>query len=90
MTLCYYRTLTFAAMDTTSTALSRILFLLAQHQDAQDRLRSEIRQAQKKDGSDFGYDDLERLVYLDAIMRETLRLFVGYLSFHRTDLQTNM
>lgn len=76
-------------MDTTSTALARILSLLAQHQDVQDRLRNEIRQAKREDGSDFGYDDLERLVYLDAIMRETLRLFVLSFFFHMTDLRRN-
>ena len=68
-------------MDTTSSALARILFLLAQHQDVQDKLRREIRQARlrkkEQDGADFGYDDLESLVYLDAVCRETLRLFVG-------------
>jgi cytochrome P450 len=78
------RTLTFAGMDTTSSALARILFLLAQHQDVQDKLRSEIRQARlrqeaKQDGTDFGYDDLESMVYLEGVVRETLRLFVGCL-----------
>jgi len=73
------RTLTFAGMDTTSSALTRIFYLLAEHQDVQDKLRREIRQArlQKGDEGDFGYDDLEGLVYLDAVCRETLRLFVG-------------
>jgi cytochrome P450 len=67
-------------MDTTSSALARILYLLAQHQPVQDRLRNEIRQARAlkdEEQGEFGYDDLERLVYLDAVCRETMRLFVG-------------
>lgn len=67
-------TLTFAAMDTTSAALSRILFLLAHHQDVQDKLRQEIREARKEHGGDLAYDQLVALPYLDAICRETLRL----------------
>jgi len=62
-------------MDTTSSALARIFWILAQHQDAQNRLRIEIREA-KQDGNDLTYDQLEKLHYLDAICRETLRLSV--------------
>ncbi|KAF9058388.1 cytochrome P450 [Rhodocollybia butyracea] len=66
-------TLVFAATDTTSSALSRTMHLLAQRQDVQDKLRQEIRAAQK-DKDEFSYDDLNSLEYLDAICRETLRL----------------
>ena len=62
-------------MDTTSSALARIFWVLAQHQDAQHRLRLEIREA-RKDGNDLTYDGLDKLPYLDAIYRETLRLSV--------------
>ncbi|KAJ3510085.1 hypothetical protein NLJ89_g4875 [Agrocybe chaxingu] len=58
-------TLTFAAMDTTSSALSRILWLLANHQGVQDKLRAEVREARKQ--GDLVYDDLVNLPYLDAI-----------------------
>ena len=69
------RTLTFAAMDTTSSGLSRILWLLANHQDVQDKLRFEIREAQKKtDSADLPYNELVGLPYLDAVCRESLRL----------------
>ncbi|KAJ7475712.1 cytochrome P450 [Mycena latifolia] len=67
-------TLIFAATDTTSAALSRTLHLLAQHQDVQEKLRQELRSAQM-DGVDPSYDDLVSLEYLDAICRETLRLY---------------
>lgn len=80
-------TLTFAAMDTTSSALARILYLLAQHQPVQDRLRNEIRQARAlkdEEQGEFGYDDLERLVYLDAVCRETMRLYPPVTTLFRT------
>uniref|UniRef100_A0A8H7Y036 Cytochrome P450 n=1 Tax=Psilocybe cubensis TaxID=181762 RepID=A0A8H7Y036_PSICU len=68
--------LSFAATDTTSSALSRTFHLLALHKDVQDRLREEIRNARKEcGGEDIGYDMLVSLPYLDAICRETLRLY---------------
>ena len=69
------RTLTFAAMDTTSNALSATLWRLAQNQDIQDRVRREILAARELyGGSDIPYDDLVSLPVLDAICRETLRV----------------
>jgi len=67
-------TLSFAAMDTTSNALSRILYLLAIHPEIQDRLRAEVTEAREKYG-DVPHDQLVELPFLDAICRETLRLF---------------
>ncbi|KAF9261478.1 cytochrome P450 [Marasmius fiardii PR-910] len=66
-------TLIFAAMDTTSNALSRTLWLLASHSEVQAKLREEIDNA-FQDG-DISYDQLVSLPYLDAIARETLRVF---------------
>ena len=49
---------------------------LARNPDVQSRLREEIREARKaNDGKDFDYDTLMGLPYLDAICRETLRLY---------------
>ena len=63
-------------MDTTSNALSRILYLLAQHPTVQDKLRAEIQAAGGgSDGDDIAYDELVKLPYLDAVCRETLRVF---------------
>jgi cytochrome P450 len=60
----------------TSSALSRILHILAQRPDAQEKLRQEIRSAQQE-GVDLSYDQLMSLQYLDAICRETLRLLLS-------------
>ncbi|CAA7269510.1 unnamed protein product [Cyclocybe aegerita] len=68
--------LTFAAVDTTSSALSRILYLLATHKDVQEKLRQEVREARKEsDGQDLDHDKPAGLPYLDAVCRETLRLY---------------
>lgn len=66
----------YAAMDTTSSALSRTFHLLAIHQDMQDRLRAEINEAKKQQGANLSYDQLVGLPYLDALCRESLRLQV--------------
>ncbi|KAK7676950.1 hypothetical protein QCA50_020068 [Cerrena zonata] len=66
--------LIFAATDTTTTALSQALHLLAEHPDIQDKLRAEIKDAQAKTGGEIPHDELMALPYLDAVCRETLRL----------------
>lgn len=64
----------FAAMDTTSNALSIIIHLLAQNQEVQDKLRKEVTAASVTHAAgDIPYDELVDLPYLDAICRETLR-----------------
>ncbi|KAJ3868460.1 cytochrome P450 [Lentinula novae-zelandiae] len=68
-------TLIFAAMDTTSSAMSRLLHILSKRPDVQDRLRRELLEIKsQKNGQDLSYDELNSLPYLDAICRETLRL----------------
>ncbi|KXN81939.1 Cytochrome P450 3A6 [Leucoagaricus sp. SymC.cos] len=68
--------LTFAAMDTTSSALSRILSLLANHPEVQEKLRQELIMAKRENGrEELGYDKLVTLPYLDAVCRETLRVY---------------
>ena len=63
-----------ADVDTTSNAMSRVLHLLAQNPDIQEKLRSELVSARETYGEDIPFDDLVALPYLDAICRETLRL----------------
>ena len=70
------RTLLFAGTDTSSGTLGRILHLLASHQDAQARLREELEAARDYPGQDLSYDKLNELPYLEAICRETMRLYV--------------
>lgn len=76
-------TLVFAATHTTAGALCRTLLTLAHHQDAQDRLCEEIQQAMAELG-ELDYDALANLPYLDAVCRETLRLYPPVTTVART------
>ncbi|KAG8725049.1 cytochrome P450-dit2, partial [Ceratobasidium sp. 423] len=67
--------LLFGGHDTTSAALARTLHLLAQYPNVQDRLRAEIREAHGLHGEELDYDQLNSLKYLDAVCRESLRLW---------------
>ena len=61
-------------MDTTSSALSRVLQLLTENPAVQDKLRAELTEATAN--GDLNYDNLNALPYLEAVVRETLRLCV--------------
>ncbi|KAH7913646.1 cytochrome P450 [Hygrophoropsis aurantiaca] len=81
-------TLVFAAMDTTSGALARTFLTLAEHPEAQEKLRQELIQARAEKGV-LDHDDLVGLPYLDAVCRETLRLYppvTGVLRAPRQDI----
>ncbi|KAG2345549.1 cytochrome P450 [Suillus weaverae] len=80
----------FAGLETTTAAVARVLYMLAKHPHVQQQLREEIcdamtaHQALEGDHShtkdSFGsvrlpYDSLTNLPFLDAVVRETLRLY---------------
>ncbi|KAG8696912.1 cytochrome P450-dit2 [Ceratobasidium sp. 395] len=65
----------FAGHETTSTAVSRILDILANNEDIQVRLRDEICSYFKEHQDDANHDALLELPYLDAVVRETLRVY---------------
>lgn len=71
------RSLTFAAMDSSSSALSRIICLLGENLEIQSQLRQELREAKNiNNGKELDYDQIINLPFLDAVIRETLRLYV--------------
>ena len=71
-----WSTFILAGTDTTSNALTAMMCTLAQRRDIQDKLRAEILDAQGRFGTDIPYDDLVALPYMDAFVRESLRLSV--------------
>ncbi|KAI0289886.1 cytochrome P450 [Multifurca ochricompacta] len=75
-------TLIFAGQHTTSVALSRILQVLSLDLKRQEKLRLELINA-RAEGQDLSYDDLMALPYLDAVCKETLRLYAPAPQLHR-------
>ncbi|KAI9458422.1 cytochrome P450 [Lactarius psammicola] len=75
--------LVFAATDTTSSALSRILHLLALHPEIQDKLRKELKEA-CKENEELTHDQLVSLPFLEAVCRESLRLYAPVPGVMRT------
>ena len=55
--------------------MSRLLHLLASRPEVQKKLRDEIFEAQA--GEEIAYDKINELPFLDAVCRETLRLYVS-------------
>ena len=56
--------------ETTAGSVAFTLLELARHPAVQSRLRAEVRST----GRDLTYDDLQRLPFLDAVVKEGLRL----------------
>lgn len=77
----------FAATDTTSSALARILHLLALHPDVQAKLRAELVEALSLEGGDLPYDTLVGLPYLDAVCRSVRRALTQYPTTHPPSAQ---
>ncbi|KAJ4495167.1 cytochrome P450 [Lentinula edodes] len=66
------------------SGLSRILHLLTLHPEIQDKMRDELIAARREhQGSQLSYDELVGLPYLDAVCRETLRLYAPVSSLLR-------
>ncbi|KAH9039749.1 cytochrome P450 [Lactarius hengduanensis] len=77
------RVFIIAGTDTTSSALSRILHVLSLHPDAQDKLRKELKEAHE-DNEELTHDQLVSLPFLEAVCRETLRLYAPVPGVMRT------
>ncbi|KAI0336162.1 cytochrome P450 [Cubamyces sp. BRFM 1775] len=82
-------TMILAGMDTTANSLARILQLLAERPEAQERLREEIMHAVEVEGHEdtLDFDRLLELPYLDAVCRETLRVYPGVASVFRDTIK---
>ena len=73
--LGHINALIFGAVDTASSGFSRLLHLLAQHPDMQDRIREEGRLAREQSGTEeLDFKVLTNMTYTDAFIREVLRL----------------
>ncbi|EIN08194.1 cytochrome P450 [Punctularia strigosozonata HHB-11173 SS5] len=66
-------TFTMVGHETSSGTISFTLLALARNKEVQDKLRHEIQQY----GQDLSYDAVQKLEYLEAAVREGIRLFAA-------------
>jgi len=70
----HFMTLICAGHDTSAYFSSYLIFLLAKHQDVQDKLRAEVLN-HFKGRTEVTPDDISELIYLAKVMQETLRYY---------------
>ncbi len=67
-------TLLFGGEDTTSATLAWTAWLLATHPNVQERLSASVAEVLAEDALPSDYKTLERLTYVEAVLRESMRL----------------
>ncbi|XP_035780184.1 probable cytochrome P450 313a4 [Anopheles albimanus] len=68
-------TMIFAGTETSASAVANTLLLLAMHPAIQEQVVAEIREHFGDDVKDIRYETLQELVYLEMVIKESLRLF---------------
>ncbi|KAK9875039.1 hypothetical protein WA026_005844 [Henosepilachna vigintioctopunctata] len=76
-------TFIFAAQDTTSTALSFMMMILANYPEHQETLYEEIKKTLSKNQNPT-YSNLTNMNYLDRFVKESLRLYPPFIIMERT------
>ncbi|XP_063896132.1 cytochrome P450 4c21 [Helicoverpa armigera] len=77
-------TIVGAAYDTTATAVTFILILIGSHPDVQEKMYQELQKVLEHEERDIDKHDLPKLVYMEAVIKETLRLYSPAPRFART------
>lgn len=68
-------TFTFEGHDTTSTSMNWFLHLMGANPDVQSKVQKEVDEVLGKEDRPITYEDLGELRYLEACIKETLRLY---------------
>lgn len=64
-----------AGFETTANATSYTLYLLAKHQEAQERARVEVLATLARHNNIISYEAVKEMTYLTCVLKESLRLF---------------
>ncbi|KAF9409937.1 hypothetical protein HW555_010828 [Spodoptera exigua] len=71
----HLNTFVIASYDTSTVTFTLLLMMIGWHKDVQDRVYNEIQEVLNHEDRDFTKSDLPKLVYLEAVIKETLRLY---------------
>ncbi|CAH0697146.1 unnamed protein product [Spodoptera exigua] len=71
----HLNTFVIASYDTSTVTFTLLLMMIGWHKDVQDRVYNEIQEVLNHEDRDFTKNDLPKLVYLEAVIKETLRLY---------------
>ena len=74
-------TIFFAGNETTAASMTWLFYLLSQHPEVEEKLRAEIKSV--LDGRGPAFADLSKLVYMQQVLHETLRLYPAAYLFAR-------
>ncbi|XP_069833808.1 cytochrome P450 4V2 [Dendropsophus ebraccatus] len=77
-------TFMFEGHDTTAAALNWSLFLLGSHPEIQEKVHKELDDAFGQSDRPVTMDDMKKLRYLEAVVKEALRLYPSVPFFART------
>uniref|UniRef100_A0A8C5LS84 unspecific monooxygenase n=1 Tax=Leptobrachium leishanense TaxID=445787 RepID=A0A8C5LS84_9ANUR len=77
-------TFMFEGHDTTAAALNWSLFLLGSHPEAQKKVHEELDETFGQSDRPVTMDDLKKLRYLEAVIKEALRIYPSVPFFART------
>ncbi|XP_037521719.2 cytochrome P450 9e2 [Rhipicephalus sanguineus] len=67
--------------DTARLALTYWFYLMGKHPDIQERMRSEVLEAFKKEGDELSVPTLTGLTYTNQVLSETLRMYPPIITF---------
>ncbi|KAM3960574.1 cytochrome P450 9e2-like [Aphomia sociella] len=72
-----------AGFETVSSAMAFALYELTVNPDVQNKLVEEIREHNSKNGGKFEFDSIQKMVYMDMVVSEVLRLWPPGLGLDR-------
>ncbi|KAJ8715547.1 hypothetical protein PYW07_010029 [Mythimna separata] len=87
----HLHTLVAASYDTTSNAMAFILLVIGSYQNVQKRIFDELQEVFGHDDTDVTKQDLQKLVYLEAVIKESMRLYpVVPIIARKVDVEVNL
>lgn len=75
-----FETLLMAGFETTASAISFAILMVAMHQEIQENAFNELRSVYDSQDEETTYEHIQKLHLLDRILKESMRIFpIAYL-----------